>query len=132
MLTSPAKFSKCLAMAFELIKESFDFLTTFMDESGEYVSHGNVLFNTFDAIMRCENKFQQKEDREIIEKLYLFLIEMSENEEELFKEEQEKVLDLYYIPVFVQSNLYTDDTFKVRTLPDDSKLHLAMIALMES
>lgn len=108
MLLTPGKFSKCLSMAHELIRESFDFLTTFGEES-----NGNLLFNAFDAIMRYEKKFEAPADHELIEKLYLFLIELSENEEELFSEEQEKVLDLYYIPVFVQSSLYTDDSFKV-------------------
>lgn len=32
----------------------------------------------------------------------------------MFNEQQERILDLYYIPVYVQSNLYTDDSFKVR------------------
>ena len=41
------------------------------------------------------------------------MIELSESEEGLFSEDQERILDLYYIPVYVQSNLYTDDSFKV-------------------
>ena len=114
LLTTPAKFSKCLSMVHELVRESFDFLTTFFVEGGEdCVTSGNVLFNMFDAVMRVEGKFRAREDRETIEKLYLFLIELSENEEELFSELQEKVLDLLYIPVYVQSSLVTDDSFKV-------------------
>lgn len=62
LLSSPAKFSKCLSMVYELVKENFDFLTTFVNEE-EYETSGNVLFNTFDAIMRCENKFEKAEDR---------------------------------------------------------------------
>ena len=110
-----AKFTKCLGMIEELIRESFDFLTTSVGEGDEIETNGNVLFNTFDAIMRCERKFETPQDRQLVEKLYLFLIELSENEEDLFTEEQEKILDLYYIPVYVQSNLITDDSFKVRT-----------------
>jgi hypothetical protein len=30
----------------------------------------------------------------------------------LFSDLQERILDLYYIPVYVQSNLFTDDSFK--------------------
>jgi hypothetical protein len=84
-----AKFSKCLKMTEELIRESFDFLTTYISEKeGEEIeTNGNVLFNTFDAIMRCERKFETKDDRDLIEKLYLFLIELSENDEELFTED---------------------------------------------
>ncbi len=118
LLTSPGKFSKCLQMTYELVRESFDFLTTFIVNVGtdqeECESSGNVLFNVFEAVMRCENKFLTKEDRESVERLYLFLIELSENEEGLFTEVQEKVLELYYISVYIQSNLYTDDSFKVR------------------
>jgi hypothetical protein len=83
----PAKFTKCLGMIEELIRESFDFLTTTIDEDGEVQTSGNVLFNTFDAIMRCEKKFNSPTDRELVEKIYLFMIELSENEEELFSEE---------------------------------------------
>ena len=115
LLTAPAKFSKCLSMAHELVRESFDFLTTFV-EGEECVTSGNVLFNMFDAVMRVEGKFKVREDRETIEKLYLFLVELSENEEDLFSELQEKVLDLLYIPVYVQSSLVTDDSFKVQSL----------------
>ena len=86
----------------ELIRESFDFLTTIVPEDGgEIETNGNVLFNTFDAIMRCERKFDTPEDRDLIDKLYLFLIELSETEENLFTEDQERVLDLYYIPVYI-------------------------------
>ena len=81
-----AKFSKCLKMIDELIRESFDFLTTIVD-GDDIQTNGNVLFNTFDAIMRCERKFETLYDRELIEKLYLFLIELSETEEGLFSEE---------------------------------------------
>lgn len=70
-------------MAWELVHESFDFLTTTEDLE----TNGNLLFSTFDAIMRCERKFDTKEDREIVEKLYLFLIELSENDQDLFNEE---------------------------------------------
>ena len=95
-----AKFSKCLKMIDELVRESFDFLTTIVD--GEDIeTNGNVLFNTFDAIMRCDRKFEIASDRDLIEKLYLFLIELSETEEGLFSEHQERILDLYYIPVYV-------------------------------
>jgi hypothetical protein len=95
-----AKFSKCLKMIDELVRESFDFLTTIVD--GEDIeTNGNVLFNTFDAIMRCDRKFESVSDRDLIEKLYLFLIELSETEEGLFSEDQERILDLYYIPVYV-------------------------------
>ncbi len=104
----------------ELIRESFDFLTAFVpDEGDEIESNGNVLFNTFDAIMRCERKFETPEDRALVERLYLFLIELSETEEDLFSEEQERVLDLYYIPVYIQSNLYTDDSFKFNDVVKD-------------
>lgn len=110
-----AKFTKCLGMVEELLRESFDFLTTTIGEGDEFETNGNILFNTFDAIMRCERKFETPQDRQLVEKIYLFLIELSENEKEgLFTEDQEKILDLYYIPVYIQSNLYTDDTFKVR------------------
>ena len=52
-----AKFSKCLKMIDELIRESFDFLTTVVDGE-EIQTNGNLLFNSFDAIMRCERKFE--------------------------------------------------------------------------
>lgn len=94
------KFSKCLKMTSELVKQYFDFFD------------GNTLFNVFDAIMRFEKKFEMKEDRETVEQLYLFLVELSSQEQGLFNELQERILDLYYIPVYVQSNLYTDDSFK--------------------
>lgn len=52
-----AKFSKCLNMIDELVRESFDFLTTIVD-GDDIQTNGNVLFNTFDGIMRCERKFE--------------------------------------------------------------------------
>ena len=58
----------------ELIKDYYDYFD------------GNTLFNTFDAIMRFEQKFNAKADREIIESLYLFLIELSDHDEGLFSE----------------------------------------------
>ncbi len=45
-------------MVEELIRESFDFLTTTIGEGDEIETNGNVLFNAFDAIMRCERKFE--------------------------------------------------------------------------
>ena len=62
----PKKFSKCLKMISELVKEDFEFFD------------GNTLFNLLDGIMRYNLKFEIKEDREIIEQLYLFLIELSD------------------------------------------------------
>jgi hypothetical protein len=41
----------------ELVRESFDFLTTIVD-GDDIQTNGNVLFNSFDAIMRCERKFE--------------------------------------------------------------------------
>jgi len=41
-LYNPKKFSKCLNMINELIKDYYDYFD------------GNTLFNTFDAIMRFE------------------------------------------------------------------------------
>lgn len=117
LLTSPAKFSKCLQLTVDLIKESSDFLTVLPAQSidEDLQSTGNVVFNAFDAIMRCENKFHQAKDRQLIEDLYLFLIELNQSEEGgLFSEVQEQILELYYIPVCVQSQLQTDDSFKVR------------------
>jgi len=109
MLTAPAKYSKCLALLFDLVKDNFDFLTTFV-EGEEVVTTGNVLFNAFEGALRAGPK--TREDRVLVEKLYLLLVELSENEEELFSEFQERLLDLFYIPVFVQSSLCTDDSFK--------------------
>ena len=40
------------------------------------------------------------------------MIELSEQEEGLFSEAEEKVIELYYIPVYVQSQLHTDDSFQ--------------------
>ncbi len=64
-LYNAKKFSKCLKMINELFKQYFDFFD------------GNTLFNVFDAIMRYPRKFEQAEDREIIEQLYLFIVELS-------------------------------------------------------
>lgn len=109
LLTAPAKYSKCLGLVYELVRDGFDFLTTFV-EGEEVVSTGNVLFNAFDGVLRAGPK--TREDRALVEKLYLLLVELSENEEALFSELQEKLLDLFYIPVFVQASLCTDDSFK--------------------
>lgn len=49
------KFSKCLKMIHKLLSSYFDFFD------------GHQIFNTFDAIMRYEKKFEQKEDRELID-----------------------------------------------------------------
>ena len=42
----------------ELIRESFDFLTTTIGDDEDIETNGNVLFNAFDAIMRSERKFE--------------------------------------------------------------------------
>ena len=73
-LYHPKKFSKSLKLVFDLIKEYFDFFD------------GNTLFNAFDAVMRYDKKFEAKEDRVIIKKLYLFLIELSYNVFRIAKE----------------------------------------------
>ena len=57
------KFTKCLGMVEELLRESFDFLTTTFGDGDEIETNGNILFNTFDAIMRCERKFETPQDR---------------------------------------------------------------------
>jgi hypothetical protein len=44
-------------MVEELIRDSFDFLTTTIVDIDQIQTNGNNLFNTFDAIMRCERKF---------------------------------------------------------------------------
>ena len=54
-LYNPKKFSKCLKLIADLVKDYFDFFD------------GNTLFHTFEAIMRYEKKFSLKEDRELIE-----------------------------------------------------------------
>ena len=61
--------------------------------------------------MKCKNKFEGAADRLLIEKLYFQLVEIS-SQEEVFSEHQTAILDLYYIPVYMQTNLYTDDSFK--------------------
>ena len=61
--------------------------------------------------------------------MYFQLVEISSQEvEEMFTPHQTAILDLYYIPVYMQTNLYTDDTFKFNqvlkemtmTIEDDS------------
>jgi len=102
------KFSKCLQMLERLLDNFFDCFD------------GHTLFNVLEGVMRYEKKFESKEDREAIERLYLLLMEISENynnenqvqEETFFSEQEEAIIELYYIPVIVESNLYTDDSFK--------------------
>ena len=88
-------------MIYALLKDHFDFFD------------GHTLFNTFEALMRWPQKFAVKEDREVLEKIYLLLIELSEQEEGLFSPEEEQILELYYISIYIQANLFTDDSFKV-------------------
>ena len=54
-LYNQKKFSKCLGMIGELVRQYFDFFD------------GNTLFNAFEAVMRYSKKFELKEDREAIE-----------------------------------------------------------------
>lgn len=98
-ITNQKKFSKCLGLLVEHISEKFDFLS------------GDCLFKAFDTVMKCKNKFEGAADRLLIEKLYFQLVEIS-SQEEVFSEHQTAILDLYYIPVYMQTNLYTDDSFK--------------------
>eukprot|EP00347_Sterkiella_histriomuscorum_P020372 403338061 len=118
-LYNPKKFSKCLQMIVRLVKEFFDFFD------------GNTLFHCFEAIMRYDKKFEKKEDRDLIEQLYLFLIELSDQDQDLFNEMQEKVLDLMYIGVYVQSNLYTDDNFKFNEVIREVNEMLESLALYD-
>ena len=100
-IKNPKKFSKCLSLLCNLVEEQFDFLP------------GDCLFKAFDTVMKCKDKFEQPGDRKLIEKLYFQLVELSSQEvEEVFNLHQTSILDLYYIPVYMQTNLFTDDTFK--------------------
>jgi hypothetical protein len=63
-LHSPKKFSKCLQLILKLMKDKFDFLL------------GTCLFNTFDCIMRYSRKFEQPSDRQVINQIYDFLLEL--------------------------------------------------------
>ena len=83
----------------QLVQEHFDFL------------EGENLFMAFDTIMKQQSKFKSAESRQQVEKLYFQLVELSDNND-MFSEQQTAMLDLYYIPVYIQTNLYTDDTFK--------------------
>ena len=83
----------------QLVQEHFDFL------------EGENLFMAFDTIMKQQSKFKSAESRQQVEKLYFQLVELSDNND-MFSEQQTAMLDLYYIPVYMQTNLYTDDTFK--------------------
>lgn len=83
----------------QLVHEHFDFL------------EGESLFIVFDTIMKQQSKFKSAESRHQVEKLYFQLVELSDNNE-MFTEQQTAILDLYYIPVYLQTHLYTDDTFK--------------------
>jgi hypothetical protein len=38
--------------------------------------------------------------------------EKNEENSRFFSKFEESIIELYYIPVYVQSNLYTDDSFK--------------------
>jgi hypothetical protein len=69
---------------------------------------GHTVFNVLDAIMRYEKKFDKKDDRDAIEKLYIFMMELSESynssgveEDTFFSEEEENIIELYYIPVII-------------------------------
>ena len=83
----------------QLVQEHFDFL------------EGENLFMAFDTIMKQQSKFKSAASRQQVEKLYFQLVELSDNND-MFSEQQTAMLDLYYIPVYMQTNLYTDDTFK--------------------
>ena len=52
-------------MLFKLIDEHFDFLG------------GDCLFIAFDSVMKFKKKFEQESDRQLIEKLYFKLVELS-------------------------------------------------------
>ena len=105
-LKNPKKFSKCLKMVLSLIEEHFDFIS------------GDSLFLAFDTVMKCKHRFDVEGDRLNVEKLYFKLVELSSASEEydescMFSDQQTAILDLYYIPVYMQSSLYKDDFFKL-------------------
>lgn len=74
---------------------------------------GTALFNAFDYVMKFKAKFQDANDRKMIEKIYFTLVELSSEDEQTFTDHETAILDLYYIPVYWQCNLYTDDSFKL-------------------
>lgn len=73
-LHSPKKFSKCVAMIFDLVNRKFDFF------------EGAALFNAFDSIVKYKQKFANPTDRINIEKLYSLLMELSSQDPDLFSE----------------------------------------------
>ena len=83
----------------QLVADHFDFL------------EGDSLFNAFDTVMKMPGKFKTQQSRDMIEKLYFQLVQISESDD-IFTDEQTAILDLYYSAVYLQTSLFTDDTFQ--------------------
>jgi hypothetical protein len=60
--------------------------------------------------MKLPYKFKTQTSRTLVEKLYFQLVQISESDD-IFSDQQTAILDLYYFAVYLQTSLFTDDTF---------------------
>ena len=61
--------------------------------------------------MKLPYKFKTQTSRTLVEKLYFQLVQISESDD-IFSDQQTAILDLYYFAVYLQTSLFTDDTFQ--------------------
>ena len=61
--------------------------------------------------MKLPYNFKTQTSRTLVEKLYFQLVQISESDD-IFSDQQTAILDLYYFAVYLQTSLFTDDTFQ--------------------
>ena len=99
-IQKPDKYSKWLALLQSLLKDNIDFFWH------------NTLLNIFDTLVKQSFKCENGEDREIIQQLYSSFWEYAYIEQEMFKPEQLVMIQNYIVPIHIESQFFTDDTFQ--------------------
>ena len=94
------KYSKWLALLQSLLKDNIDFFWH------------NTLLNVFDTLVKQPFKWDNDEDREIIQNLYSSFCEYAYIEQDMFTPEQLVMIQNYIVPIHIESQFFTDDTFQ--------------------
>lgn len=99
-IQKPGKYSKCLNLLKELLQNNIDFF-----------DH-NTLLNVFDTLVKQDVRADSEEDRKILQDLYSMFCEYAYMEQDQFVPEQLAMLENYIIPIHIEGQFFTDDTYQ--------------------
>jgi len=99
-IQKPGKYSKCLSLLSNLLKENIDFFCP------------NTLMNVLDTLVKQDAKSEKSEDIKVLQDLYAMLWEYAYNEQDEFTPYQMEMLQNYVIPVHIEGQFFTDDSYQ--------------------